>query len=402
MSGTNQSKVVVTLRNPLDHNDLLDYYIVPNNSKIGQDWVAALTKLLQSKNLLEKNYCFMGFPQTARNLEYLSQQLNDSIRQINLFSMSGVWELAGLPQYVIEEYFTPDVIRYGTEYLTNTKTDPSKKEKLSLGLSIKHAVMNTLHNHFERLQGTVWELSAYYKLADYETKYAIRQLNNLCHEIETLVLSQQKDALVPEWIRPSQITTFLHADRSELTDDHRAEFIKNGYDRRMGHVYMHWSQIGKTLFEVWRDENAPKLVVGDDPTDISIVGITTCEAINSLKFYSGEFDIEWGKDIIYGVAYPWYNEEQDQFKQWLIDNKIDPTNPKLSLGYLPVGEVDLIASFGTTDNFAIWDLLSTHLDICKIEINGTNNEYSYCWSDKDYKQQQINMMKPGYDFSSQR
>jgi hypothetical protein len=402
MSGTNQSKVVVTLRNPLDHNDLLDYYIVPNNSKIGQDWVAALTKLLQSKNLLEKNYCFMGFPQTARNLEYLSQQLNDSIRQINLFSMSGVWELAGLPQYVIEEYFTPDVIRYGTEYLTNTKTDPSKKEKLSLGLSIKHAVMNTLHNHFERLQGTVWELSTYYKLADYETKYAIRQLNNLCHEIETLVLSQQKDALVPEWIRPSQITTFLHADRSELTDDHRAEFIKNGYDRRMGHVYMHWSQIGKTLFEVWRDENAPKLVVGDDPTDISIVGITTCEAINSLKFYSGEFDIEWGKDIIYGVAYPWYNEEQDQFKQWLIDNKIDPTNPKLSLGYLPVGEVDLIASFGTTDNFAIWDLLSTHLDICKIEINGTNNEYSYCWSDKDYKQQQINMMKPGYDFSSQR
>jgi hypothetical protein len=402
MSGTNQSKVVVTLRNPLDHNDLLDYYIVPNNSKIGQDWVAALTKLLQSKNLLEKNYCFMGFPQTARNLEYLSQQLNDSIRQINLFSMSGVWELAGLPQYVIEEYFTPDVIRYGTEYLTNTKTDPSKKEKLSLGLSIKHAVMNTLHNHFERLQGTVWELSTYYKLADYETKYAIRQLNNLCHEIETLVLSQQKDALVPEWIRPSQITTFLHADRSELTDDHRAEFIKNGYDRRMGHVYMHWSQIGKTLFEVWRDENAPKLVVGDDPTDISIVGITTCEAINSLKFYSGEFDIEWGKDIIYGVAYPWYNEEQDQFKQWLIDNKIDPTNPKLSLGYLPVGEVDLIASFGTTDNFAIWDLLSTHLDICKIEINGTNNEYSYCWSDKDYKQQQINMMKPGYDFSSRR
>jgi hypothetical protein len=402
MSGTNQSKVVVTLRNPLDHNDLLDYYIVPNNSKIGQDWVAALTKLLQSKNLLEKNYCFMGFPQTARNLEYLSQQLNDSIRQINLFSMSGVWESAGLPQYVIEEYFTPDVIRYGTEYLTNTKTDPSKKEKLSLGLSIKHAVMNTLHNHFERLQGTVWELSTYYKLADYETKYAIRQLNNLCHEIETLVLSQQKDALVPEWIRPSQITTFLHADRSELTDDHRAEFIKNGYDRRMGHVYMHWSQIGKTLFEVWRDENAPKLVVGDDPTDISIVGITTCEAINSLKFYSGEFDIEWGKDIIYGVAYPWYNEEQDQFKQWLIDNKIDPTNPKLSLGYLPVGEVDLIASFGTTDNFAIWDLLSTHLDICKIEINGTNNEYSYCWSDKDYKQQQINMMKPGYDFSSRR
>jgi hypothetical protein len=262
--------------------------------------------------------------------------------------------------------------------------------------------MNTLHNHFERLQGTVWDLSAYYKLADYETKYAIRQLNILCHEVETLVLSQQKDATVPEWIRPSQITTFLHAERSELLDEHRIEFVKNGYDRRLGQVYMHWTQIGKTLFEVWRDEGAPTLIVGDDPTDISIAGVTTCEAINSLKFYSGEFDIEWGQDIIYGLAYPWYNEEQDKFKQWLIDNGIDPTNPKLSLGYLPVGQVDLNASFGTTDHFAIWEALSNHLDICKIDIDGIGNTFSYCWTDADYKQQQIDMMKSGYDYSSNK
>ena len=37
MSGTNQSKVTVTLRNPLDHNDLLEYYIIPDESKIGSD-----------------------------------------------------------------------------------------------------------------------------------------------------------------------------------------------------------------------------------------------------------------------------------------------------------------------------------------------------------------------------
>lgn len=400
MNGTNQSKVTVTLRNPMDFTDQLEYHIVPSESKIGQDWITTLKKLLQSKNLLEKNYCFMGFPKTSRNLGYLSQCLNTSIRQVNVFSMSGVWQDAGLKPYIIEEYFTPDVIRFDASYLPDTKADPSKKDKLELGLSIKHGVMNTLHNHFERLQGTVWELSDYYKLADYETKYAIRQLNILCHEIETLVLSQQKEATVPEWIRPSQITTFLHAERSELLDEHRTEFVKNGYDRRLGQVYMHWTQIGKTLFEVWRDEGAPTLIIGDDPTDISIVGVTTCEAINSLKFYSGEFDIEWGQDIIYGLAYPWYNEEQDKFKQWLIDNGIDPTNPKLSLGYLPVGQVDLLSSFGTTDHFAIWEALSKHLDIYKIEVDGISNTFDYCWSDDDYKQKQIDMMKPGYDYSS--
>ena len=66
LSGINQLEVKVTLRNPLDHSDLLDYYIVPNDSKLAQDWVYALKELLSSKNLLEKNYCFMGFPKSAR------------------------------------------------------------------------------------------------------------------------------------------------------------------------------------------------------------------------------------------------------------------------------------------------------------------------------------------------
>ena len=50
LSGTNQSVVKVTLRNPLDYSDLLDYYIVPNSSPLGQDWVLALKKLLEQGN----------------------------------------------------------------------------------------------------------------------------------------------------------------------------------------------------------------------------------------------------------------------------------------------------------------------------------------------------------------
>jgi hypothetical protein len=338
-------------------------------------------------------------------VEYLCDELNQAVEQINQFNYSGVWQEQGLDNYFIEEWFHPNTVRYPDIYPINIRGDKVLSRgdpDLEIGLGVKQQTMNRLHNHFETLQGTVWKLSPYYELADYETKYSIRQLNNICHELESLILSQKKAKVMPEWTRPSQITTFLHSKRYELSDSHRQGFNTNGYDRRFGYVYMHWTQIGKTLFEVWRDEHAPKLNVGTDPTDISVGNGATCEAINSLKFYSGEFDIEWGNDVVYNPKYWWHVEEVDNFKQWLTDNGIDSSNPRLSLGYLPLGEVELQSSFGTTDSFEIWEILSKHLDIVSIEVNGMLSSFDYCWSDPTYKQMQIDMMKPGYDYASSR
>ena len=395
MSGGNQSEIKVTLRNPLDYSDTLDYYIRTYDTPMSQDWIVALKKLLQSNSLLEKNFCFMGFPLTARTLEYLCNELNSAVFQINQFNSTLSWIAAGLDSYIIEDYFTPDAVRYGAEYQVASRfhkegnNDTMHVEKL--GLLQKHGILNRLHNHFERLQGTVEHLSPYYINADYDTKYAIRQLNALCHEIENLILSQQKQAYVPEWIRPSQITTWLHAPRYRLTDEHKKLFLENGYNREFGHVYMHWAQIGKTLFEVFRDENAPEL------TD------TVCEAITHLEYYSGEFDVEWGTSMVYGNPDTfWFNEQQDEFWAWLIKNNLDITDANLSLGHLPIGYVDLETSFGTSDKIIIWEILSKHLDIYKIEVDGISNTFNYCWSDNNYKQMQIDTMKPGYDYSSRR
>jgi len=361
MNGINQS-VKVTLRNPLDYSDLLDYYIMPNDTQLAKDWIEALKLLLKSGNLIEKNFCFMGFPKTARTLSFLCNEVNHAIATINNF----------FPDYQIKESFTPENV-VATDYDANGPN---------------HELLNQLHNHFERLQGTVWNLSDYYRRADYETKYAIRGLNTICHEMENLILSQRKLDTDPYWVRPSQITTFLNARRHDLTDEHRQGFITNGYDRVFGGVYMHWTQIGKTLYEVFRDEDAPEL------TD------TVCEAITELRYYSGEFDIEWANDVVFGGANPWHNEEQERFKDWLQKNGRDLLDPKLSLGYLPIGQIDLQSSFGTTDYQQIWDMLSNHLDIYSIEVDGIKNTFDYCWSDSNYKQMQIDIMKPGYDYSS--
>lgn len=355
--------IKVILRNPLNYSDQVDYTISVADNQLAQDWVSALKIELLSGRLLEKNFCFMGFPKTARTLDYLCDELNQAVDVINSSSCD----------YHIPEVFTPDSVR-GFDYDEN---------------GVNHDLMNKLHNHFERLQGTVWGLSDYYKQANYETKYAIRQLNNLCHEIENLILSQRKESTAPYWVRPSQITTFLQAQRYDLKGEHRVGFASNGYDRVLGGVYMHWTQIGKTLFEVFRDEGAPEL------TD------TVCEAINELKYYSGEFDVEWGNDVtLMADNNPWHTKEQIEFRKWLIDNNRDPADPKLSLGYLPIGQVDLIKSFGSADYQSIWNALGSHLDIYQIEVDRVTGTFDYCWSNLNYKQQQIDMMKPGYDYSS--
>jgi hypothetical protein len=159
----------------------------------------------------------------------------------------------------------------------------------------------------------------------------------------------------------------------------------------LGGVYMHWSQIGKTLFEVFRDENAPDLTE------------TVCQSITELKYYSGEFDVEWGNSVVYGNKdVSWHTEEQNNFREWLSKNGRDYKDVSLSCGYLPIGQVDLQGSFGNTDGETIWKILGNYLDIYSVEVDGVTNIFDYSWADADYKQIQINRMKPGYDYSSRR
>jgi hypothetical protein len=378
MSITGGKKLVkVVLRNPVTKQDYLDYDILPHDNQLAVDWIEALKSVLKSNLQLEKNFCFMGFPKTARTIDYLCTELNHNIKIINDFNLKNIWPKS----YFIEEWFAPDVVRYGAEYPVDSV------HYNYVGLSAKHGVLNRLHNHFEVLQGTVGDLSSYYMLADYETKYAIRQLNNLCHELESLILSQRQYQASRRWVRPSQITTFLNCPRLDLKPEHRQLFTVNGYDRVLGGVYMHWAQIGKTYFEVWRDESAPRLTE------------TICEAITDLKYYSGEFDIEWGNDIVLGGPNPWHNEMIHEFNSWMRDNGRDPQNPDLSCGYLPIAQVDLKKSFGTSEGEVIWDILGNYLDIYSIEVDGVKQTYDYCWTDNQYRQWQIEQLKPGYDYS---
>jgi hypothetical protein len=361
-------------------NDI-SYNIKVYDTHLGSRWIKALKDNLAHQRVLEKNFCFLGFADSKRNLSFLCRELNKNINQINSFVFD--------PPYQRIDPFSPDDFQFSGSLPVGKAVNGDTT--VTPGLRLKHESCNLLHRYFEELQGTAWHLSEFYKQADTHTKYAIRQLNNICHEIESWVITDRKKILEPEWMRPSQITTFLNAPRYDLHDDDYSLFQQNRYDRELGGVYLHWSQVGKTLYEVFRDEDAPKMTEA------------LCSEINHQKYYSGEFDIEWGQTITENSNFK--KQEMDKFRQWLKNNDYDWYDPKLSLGYIKLGQVDL-QTFGNNATITkIHDAMGKNLNISSIKVVSNLTVecvYPYTLDSDNWKQMQIDELGRGYESRSMR
>ena len=352
------------------------------DTSLGKRFIEALKDNLHKKRILEKNFCFLGWADSKRNLHFLCDELNKNIRQLNSYKFD--------PPYEQIHPFVADDFQYSSTLPIGNAPDGNYKK--TPGLRLKHDACNLLHRYFEELQGTAWKLSEYYLQADHETKYAIRQLNNICHEIESWVEAYRKKYIEPEWIRPSQITTFLNAPRYDLHEEDYELFKKNRYDRELGGVYLHWSQVGKTLYEVYRDEHAPKMTEA------------LCSAINHQKYYSGEFDIEWG-DTITEDTHEFKKGEMQDFRSWLKENNYDWEDPKLSLGYIKIGQIDLQTSFQKNNFTDIYEEMKNNLNIKNITVTdkeNVSNNFPYTLESSDWKQIQLKELKKGYESRSMR
>ena len=383
MPSTLENKVLIGYTNKTVKIDIYD-------TPLGKRFIEALKDNLTKQRILEKNFCFLGWADSKRNIRHLVNELNYSVDIINSFNFSPAYER--IHPFSVDDFQYSSRHPIGKGIKKHTDNGVEWDISTTLGKRLKHEACNVLHNHFEKLQGTAWQLSDYYKQADLETKYAIRQLNNICHEIESWVGADRKKALEPEWMRPSQITTFLNAPRYDLHDEDFNLFKENRYDRELGGVYLHWSQVGKTLYEVFRDEGAPKM------TD------ALCSEINHQKYYSGEFDLEWGATIT-EEQHDFKKEEMDEYRAWLHDNGYDWQDPKLSLGYIKIGQVDLDESFGNRSFKLIYDEMKDNLNIKSISIQGSENyenNFPYTLESKDWKQIQIEGLRQGYESRTMR
>jgi len=333
-----------------DDNVLTVYIDVADNS-LSRKWLAAVNDIIQRDLHLEKNYCWLGWTESARNAEYLCTQINRSIMAINASALD----------YRIQDFFTPGTV-------------------IQADLDIDHERMNQLHRYFEDLQGTAGAMSAHYTRADDVTRWHIRQLNLLCHELESLVLSMRKAVQAPEWRRPSQLMCWLQAPRFELEEADYDLFGIDTINRSMGGVYVGVNKaVGKHHWEVFCDE-------GRD----SRIGELVTTGLRTQTQAAADFDIEWARDP---GAYPWQIQQLAEFREWLARNGFNPDDRSLTIGHPQVGQVDLQRSFGTTDYQAIWAQLSKHLDVYSVRTSSATAIYNYSWSDPDYAEQQIKELK---------
>ena len=332
-------------------NQVLSVYIDVEDNSLSRKWLAALNQLIENQLHLEKNYCWLGWAESDRDSEYICSQINRSIQAINSADLG----------YVIQDFFSP----------ANT---------IDADLGIDRIHLNQLHKYFEDLQGVAGAMSPYYTAADDTTRWHIRQLNLLCHELESLVLSIRKLKTAPEWQRPSQLMCWLAAPRFELSIEDYELFGIETINRSLGGVYVGVNKaVGKHHWEVFTDE-------GRDSRVSELVTGT----LKSQTQAAGDFDIEWANDP---GSFPWQILALKEFRKWLIDNNFDPEDKSLTIGHPKVAQVDLVRSFGTTDYREIWAQLSQHQDVYRISTSMAQSTYQYRWSDPDYDLQQIRKLK---------
>lgn len=356
-------QVVITLQN--QHGNMLPVIIDIHDSSLGRKWLQALNILLYDNYHLEKNFCFLGFENSQRNANYIVNQINQSIAAINSADLG----------YCIDEHFSVEnTIVPGLV----TKADDGG----NVGCVV-HEKLNRLHRYFEDLQGISGHMSEYYNKADTDTRWHIRQLNLLCHEYESLVLSMKKAVTAPEWRRPSQLMCWLNAPRFQLEEQDYELFGIESMNRPMGGVFVGVNKaIGKHHWEVFVDE-------AEYNPDHKADNLTTSSMRPQCQA-SGDFDIEWANNP---GGYEWQKKHLRNFRTWLTNNGFDPEDKSLTIGHPQIGQVNLLASFGTNDYRSIWHQLTNYQDVYKITTGKALAIYNYHWNDFDYQQQQTRILK---------
>lgn len=342
--------VEIVLRNRATGSKLPVYLDVFDNS-LAHKWLHALDLVLEQGLHLEKNYCFFGFARGERNAALICKQINSSIMTINSSDIG----------YAIQDHFSPGTL-------------------MDREFALDQSRMNRLHRYFEDLQGTSQQLSVFYQRASAEIRWHIRQLNLLCHELESWALSYRKSHHAPEWCRPSQLMCWINAPRFEIDNEDLKLFGIDTLYRPLGGVFVGVNKaIGKHHWEVFKDEGR----------DSRIDELTTGH-LRAQTEAAADFDIEWARDT---RGQEFMDRDIRDFTHWLQQNGFNPTDPSLTIGHPRCGQVDLMRSFGSDDYQQIWSQLDQHQDVWSVSTSRAGQEYPYHWSDCDFMQLQIQALE---------
>jgi hypothetical protein len=339
--------IILTLQNPLDDSDTLDIKYNVMNTTIGNQWFQHCVDNVKSEPRLEKNFCWLGWPDPNRDVEYLAAKLNECVDTINEFADSNkdLWS-----NYRIDKNWT-DI----------TSDD----------------ALNQLHHHFEILMGQVWDVAIYMKSASPIAAYSIRQLNNLVHE-----LASRKTAT--PGTGGMTVMSYLNPVRELFEDEYYDSFSLN---RNFGDIFLHYAQTGKTPIEAFEDND--DYIFNNN--------------INALRYMSGEFNIWWNSSTSANKV----NEIKEKLRKWLFDRNVvlqehenfcyyqDPDGNKQGIGWLTVAKIE---NQYATDAELI-EQITSRLNVYKLSCYENDEKISevvwnYKWTDSDYLRKDLEYLTP--------
>ncbi|MBT3583500.1 MAG: hypothetical protein HN509_01230 [Halobacteriovoraceae bacterium] len=235
-------------------------------------WLKCLKKIMDSNTDLEAR--FAGFRHGYITMDYLGENINKCVDLINEDGRHHIKE------------------RY--------------EGKFSQEFS------NAIHHHFEVLVGPAWQPTEFYLKSPQDVKRAILGLNQYIHDMEGMDRAIATAEDCPDRVHTSVHVEFLKKVRYEIPDEAYDYFTINP---KFGDIVLHYAQIGKSLLEIYLDQDE----------DVEEGGI------QPLRSVTGEFDIFFS-----GLSMD-SNFEKD-FHNSLRENGYDPEDKKLALGFLPVAK----------------------------------------------------------------
>ena len=333
--------LVITLRDINKEFDNYDLNYKIKDNALGSAWKNHFIKnFIESDHPIEKTYCLHGWQSEwestyPRNLNFLCDRLNYYISVVNKEMPT-----RGYPK--IDLNFT-------VEALQNSNTQDE--------------LMNKVHHHFELLIGQSWNHSKWWKLdLKHETKFAIRMLNNFCHEIEfsiKQITSKNNNAsifLSQNGINKDGYYIGEHKVSTELILDEYKDFVS---ERPFGSIMLYYAQLGKSHAEAYIDNDS----------DIDH------ENISGIRYVTGEGTITFNESR--GML------NDPNFVTWLKENNFDKDDPALALNNGVVAELQY-----DNKEILIQELLKRN-DVYKFSIDGLERTYNYTWKDQESWEQKI-------------
>lgn len=153
---------------------------------------------------------------------------------------------------------------------------------------VSQKVLNELHLFFEKTDPDIFF---------YPIKNTLRMLNFFIHKMESFSDGKINDCGIVD-------IASLKFERCQFQDDDWALFTM---DWIWGQLYLSYTQVGVPTAQAYKNNSLPV------PQDIYSAGVL-------LSFvHDSEFS------------------ERDKFHQWLISVGLDPADPKIAAGYIPLG-----------------------------------------------------------------